>query len=200
MASQELLEALFAKSTAAMLLADDERNYVEANQAACEMLGLSRDEILELKVEDLSAPELRDKAPGMFAAFLADGVQAGPFELQSPSGKRVHVSYSATANVVPHVHLSVLVPEEEVDLELDQVDLKHEEVPEGAELTEREREVLTLLALGETNQTIAKQLNLSPETIRAHTRSARDRLGARSRSHALVLAMRQGQLNLDGAS
>ena len=197
MPEKALLDALFARSKTAMLLADDERNYVEANQAACEMLGLSRDEILELKIEDLSAPELRDQAPEMFAAFLADGVQAGPFELISPSGRRVPVSYSATANVMPNVHLSVLIPETEADTELDEANPKHEDVPEGAELTDREREVLTLLALGETNQTIAKQLNLSPETIRAHTRSARDRLGARSRSHALVLAMRQGQLTLD---
>lgn len=45
-----------------MTLADDERNYVDLNGAACELMGMTREEFLECKVEHLSAPEFRDLA------------------------------------------------------------------------------------------------------------------------------------------
>lgn len=67
----------------------------------------------------------------------------------------------------------------------------------SARLTDREREVLTLLDLGENNSSIAALLHLSPETVRSHTRSARTRLGARSRSHAIALAISSGQIAPD---
>lgn len=88
-----------------------------------------------------------------------------------------------------------MVPHESAEPELDA--LEQEAGANGVtSLTDREKEVLTLLALGETNATIADQLHLSPETIRSHTRSARLRLGARSRSHAIALAIHSGQLDL----
>lgn len=68
---------------------------------------------------------------------------------------------------------------------------------DGAALSEREKEVLTLLAMGESNPSIAKQLHLSPETIRNYTRMARLKLGARSRSHAIAIAALTGQLDKD---
>lgn len=177
-----------------MMLADDERNYLEANAAACELVGLTEQEICKLKVEDLASPDLRDKAPQMFAAFLEDGSQAGPFKLVKPDGTEVEVLYSATANIMPGVHLSVLMSPEHSELESD---LTESESDDGEpSLTDREREVLTMLALGETNQTIASELHLSPETVRNYTRSARAKLGARSRSHAIAIAVRHGQLDL----
>lgn len=184
-----------------MLLADDFRLIVDANGPACEMLGFDRDELLGMKIEDLSGPELREVAPEMFAAFLRAGSQAGPFELVRKDGSTVHCSYSASANVVPGVHLSILIPADQVDEELDEQDENAVGEPEETpELTSREREVLTLLALGETNLTISERLHLAPETVRAHTRSARLRLGARSRSHAIALALKSGQLALDSSN
>ena len=67
-------------------------------------------------------------------------------------------------------------------------------VPESLSL--REREVLTMLALGATGSEIAARLFLSPETIRTHTRRARDKLGARSRSHAIALAVKTRQIEI----
>lgn len=181
-----------------MLLADDYRMIVDANEPACEMVGLEREELIGMKIEDFSAPELREAAPEMFEAFLAAGSQAGPFTLVRPDGTTVDCCYSASANIAPGVHLSILVPVEHADEELDIVGA--EEAESAPRLTEREREVLTLLALGDSNRAIAEKLHLSPETVRAHTRSARLRLGARSRSHAIALALKSGQLALDGST
>ena len=189
---------LLGKTQSAMLLADDYRIIVDANDPACEMVGIERDELIGMKIEDFSAPELRDAAPQMFEAFLAAGSQAGPFTLIRPDGSTVDCCYSASANIAPGVHLSILVPVENADEELDVVEV--EEAESAPRLTDREREVLTLLALGDSNKVIAEKLHLSPETVRAHTRSARLRLGAKSRSHAIALALKSGQLALDGSA
>ncbi len=62
------------------------------------------------------------------------------------------------------------------------------------ELTPREREVLTLLADGLNGESIAVQLVLSPDTVRTHVRNAMEKLGARTRTHAIVLALRTGEI------
>lgn len=198
MPSKSLIDELFSRTQSAMLLCDDGRCYVDANPPACELLGLSREEVIGMQIEDLSAPEFRELAPDMFAAFLEAGSQSGPYTLVRPDGSEVHCSYSASANIVPGVHLSILIPSEKADPELD---VHEEEVDQDgvARLTDREREVLTMLALGESNASIAKKLHLSQETVRSHTRSARLRLGARSRSHAIALALASGQLDFDQA-
>ena len=64
--------------------------------------------------------------------------------------------------------------------------------PEG--LSDREREVLTLLAGGRTGEDIAGQLFLSPETVRTHVRNAMEKLQASTRTHAIVLAIARGDI------
>lgn len=63
-------------------------------------------------------------------------------------------------------------------------------------LTQRECEVMSLLATGLRNDRIAEQLSLSEITIRTHLRSARKKLDAPTREAALVRAVQLGLLNL----
>jgi DNA-binding NarL/FixJ family response regulator len=56
-------------------------------------------------------------------------------------------------------------------------------------LSAREREVLELLAQGHTNEEVASRLYLSPRTVQTHVRNLMRKLGARSRMHALALAL-----------
>lgn len=65
------------------------------------------------------------------------------------------------------------------------------------ELSEREREILDLLARGLTGVQVAKQLFLSPDTVRTHVRNAMSKLEARTRVHAIVLALRQREIDFD---
>lgn len=190
----EALGQLFSRSESAMMLANDDRIYVDVNDAACEMLSATRSDIIGKRIEDFSAPEMRDQAPALFAAFLEAKSLSGLYTMLDAQGREITCMYSASANVIPGLHLSILVPTDQAEPELD----VSEDVGEASQtLTAREREVLALLALGGTNATIAKRLHLSPETVRSHTRSARLRLGARSRSHAIALALQSGQLDLD---
>jgi DNA-binding NarL/FixJ family response regulator len=59
------------------------------------------------------------------------------------------------------------------------------------ELTQREREVLRLLAAGRKYDEIGKELFISPETVRTHVRKAMERLDANTRTEAVATALRQ---------
>ncbi len=63
---------------------------------------------------------------------------------------------------------------------------------ELAVLTEREREVLRLLAGGLTNDEIAERLYMSPATARTHVSRTMTKLGARDRTQLVVLAYETG--------
>jgi DNA-binding NarL/FixJ family response regulator len=58
-------------------------------------------------------------------------------------------------------------------------------------LTQREREVLRLLADGHANEEIGKRLHISPETVRTHVRKAMAKLEADTRTQAVAIALRQ---------
>ena len=60
------------------------------------------------------------------------------------------------------------------------------------ELTDREQEILKLVAEGYTNKEIGKQLGLAEDTIKKHVQSIIAKLGASGRTHATMKAARRG--------
>jgi DNA-binding NarL/FixJ family response regulator len=64
--------------------------------------------------------------------------------------------------------------------------------PELPTLTDREREVLTLVAEGLTNDEIATRLFISPATARTHVSRTMIKLGARDRAQLVVFAYQSG--------
>jgi DNA-binding NarL/FixJ family response regulator len=62
-------------------------------------------------------------------------------------------------------------------------------------LTQRERDVLRLLADGHSNEEIGKRLFISPETVRTHVRKAMDKLDADTRTQAVATALRQSLIS-----
>lgn len=65
--------------------------------------------------------------------------------------------------------------------------------PKGSrgKLTRRQREILQLLANGESTTVAARELDLSEETVKSHTKHALARLGAKNRTHAVAIAVRE---------
>jgi DNA-binding NarL/FixJ family response regulator len=59
-------------------------------------------------------------------------------------------------------------------------------------LTDREREMVTLVATGMSNAEIAEHLTLSPLTVKTHVNHAMTKLGARDRAQLVVLAYQAG--------
>jgi NarL family two-component system response regulator LiaR len=60
----------------------------------------------------------------------------------------------------------------------------------GLDLTDREREVLTLMIEGLNNTQIAGRLSVSPSTIKSHVSNILSKLGVASRTEAVTLALR----------
>jgi DNA-binding NarL/FixJ family response regulator len=68
--------------------------------------------------------------------------------------------------------------------------------PQLATLTDRERETVTLVAEGLTNDEIAARLRISPATARTHVSRAMVKLGARDRAQLVVYAYQSGLADL----
>lgn len=62
--------------------------------------------------------------------------------------------------------------------------------PRGASLNQRETEILKLVSEGNSYKRIAQVIHLSVPSIKLYIRSAKDKLGAKSNSHAISLFVR----------
>jgi len=100
------LEAAAMHALDVILVADDNRRYVDVNEAAAQVLGLPREEIIGRCVDDFFGQARGESVPEAWEAFIGDGVQAGICELIAPPRRRF--AYRAKANFAPGFHLSIL--------------------------------------------------------------------------------------------
>lgn len=70
---------------------------------------------------------------------------------------------------------------------------------EESQLSEREREILKLVATGATNQQIAGDLGISINTVKVHVRNIFGKIGAGSRTEATLYAVRSGLVEMNRA-
>jgi DNA-binding NarL/FixJ family response regulator len=110
---------------------------------------------------------LKDSAPSELVHAVR--VVAGGAALLSPSVTRRVVSQFARRALTPSAPVAGL-----------------------DELTSRERELAAWVATGSTNEEIARELFLSPATVRTHVSRAMVKLRARSRAQLVVFAIRSG--------
>jgi DNA-binding NarL/FixJ family response regulator len=102
-------------------------------------------------------------------------------------------SVSDLANAIrAAVHGAAVFP---ADL-LAEVTKRRADARSGAELTVREREVLELLAQGRSTDEIQAELFVSQHTVRNHVRSVLNKLQARTKLEAVVIAARTGLVDL----
>ena len=62
-------------------------------------------------------------------------------------------------------------------------------------LTDREQQVLTLLAAGDETPAVAEKLNVSASTVRTHVEKMRVKLGVRTRAALVAVGFRFGYLS-----
>lgn len=186
--------AIFSASANPMMIADNDRVYVDANDAALEFLRVTRDEVVGRRIDDYTPPENLAGMEAMWGQFIEAGSMAGQFEILRGDRSRVMISFNATANVVPGVHLTIMIDPAGVDsgLPISLEDEPHEET--GTVMTPREREVLRLVAYGFTGNEIAEKCGISPDTVRVHVRNAIRKLGAKTRAQAIGIAVSRGEI------
>lgn len=175
-----------------MLLVDDDRRCVDANAAACLFLRRPLDAIHKLTIDDLTAPDLPDGLDTMWLLLLQGeaAMEDLPRDMRMPDGTTVAIYLSVVPRVGPGRHLAIIrFPAARACLAA--------AAPPGKALSEREREVLRLVALGSTGAQIAGQLSLSPATVQTHVVNALMKLGAKNRAHGIALALQTYQLDLD---
>lgn len=63
-------------------------------------------------------------------------------------------------------------------------------------LTRRERDCLILTGHGHSEKEVALALDISPNTVRVHIENIKRKLGASNKSHALILALLNGEAEL----
>jgi PAS domain S-box-containing protein len=206
------LQAAFKRVRNPMLIVDDQRRCVTANAAACALLGIEPEEVPWRRIDDFTPVEDRQRLDEQWEEFLRSGEIEGWYQLPLPTGRTLPVEFSATANVLPGRHLSVVMPrpgyvpagEVHGEIRVERSRMVRREAgwtriaarePKRIPLTDREREVLGLVAGGLTGGEIAERLFLSPETIKSHVQNAMTRLGAHTRAHAVAIALRTGQID-----
>jgi two-component system NarL family response regulator len=63
-------------------------------------------------------------------------------------------------------------------------------------LSERELQVLDIAARGNSNKRIAVELGISEDTVKAHMKNVLSKLGAKDRTHAVVIAIKRGIIDI----
>lgn len=104
---QRILQAVFNNVQDAIFLANDERRYVEANPAACALVGYPREELLKRSVGDFSSAANKQKIVEGWKDFIVGGKSEGETTVVRRDGEMVDVEYRSVASFLPGLHLSV---------------------------------------------------------------------------------------------
>jgi DNA-binding NarL/FixJ family response regulator len=84
-----------------------------------------------------------------------------------------------------------------VDPRLDRILLSPRATERVPQLSPREREIIALMAEGNTADEIGSQVSVSVETVRTHVRNVIRKLQARNRVHAIAIALERGEIALE---
>jgi DNA-binding NarL/FixJ family response regulator len=119
--------------------------------------------------------------------FVVDAVRAGARGYVLKARDAEHLTQTvrlvAAGNLVIDPNLVVVLA--------DELSTAKERDRKAETLTEREVEILQLLAMGHTNRDIAGKLFISPDTVKTHLEHIYQKLGAADRTAAVAEAMRR---------
>jgi len=76
-----------------VVFVDANRRYVEVSDAVCRLLGYSREELLAMTIDDVTAPELRSLVPETFREYVTQGELEGDYSLVAKDGSQVPIHY-----------------------------------------------------------------------------------------------------------
>ncbi|MDQ3952096.1 MAG: LuxR C-terminal-related transcriptional regulator [Actinomycetota bacterium] len=183
---ERLFWLLFQKTTNPIAVLDENRRIVELNDATVDLFGRSRGDLIGTSIVDVIEPDERAEAAAAWEAFKR---RSGDSDIKRtfvrPDGTKVAVQLHARLAQIGDRRLAVFV----VIPQSYSWSVPPAQEPPGARLTGREREVVTLIALGRETNEIADELHISPETVRTHVRNAMGKLDVRTRAQLVAVVM-----------
>jgi PAS domain S-box-containing protein len=187
--------SVFEQTRIPMALVDRDRRYVKVNDALVDVLGYSRAEALGSRAGD-SIEGGQGKADAQWAELLRTNELYAEDVVTHGNGEQMRVSYAAHVTTVDGRWMALIVTLS-ARLDPDGEELIGAAPIEssdgaGSKLTDRERQVVRLLALGSTTRQIAADLYLSPDTIRSHVRNSMAKTGAHTRAQLVALVLGDG--------
>jgi len=105
--SRRRFQAVFENSLDGILLVDNAGRYVDGNPAMCQLLGYSREELLQLTAWDVTPAPDRERISELQGRFLAAGKLSGEYTLLCKDGTTREVEHRAVANMLPGLHLGL---------------------------------------------------------------------------------------------
>ena len=173
-----------------MMLLDDERRHVEVNGAYLRLLGYRRSSLVGYPVNEVivggSLASTRE-----WQELIAVTPFTGVAELVASDGHHITVQYAAETELVTGKRLVLFVALQTVRGGRRLRDELVEAAGPGS-LTERELEIVRMIALGSSGPEIAEELHLSHHTVRTHVRNAMIKLGVRSRAQLVARSLGDG--------
>ncbi len=106
--SEKKFHALFESAADAIYVLDDEGTITDANGAAVELSGTTRDQLIGSGAGDLVGAEQREELAKLMQELLTGQRAQGIFEATWPDGSRRAVQFSSVANFIPGRHLSIV--------------------------------------------------------------------------------------------
>jgi DNA-binding NarL/FixJ family response regulator len=131
---------------------------------------------------------LRKTAPGMGIVAHGERPERHLATAALQAGASAYVARTAGAEEMSKAVWAALEEERFIDPAVP---------PSGSrgKLTRRQREILQLLADGGSTVAAARELGLSEETVKTHTKNVLARLGAKNRTHAVAIALRESLID-----
>jgi PAS domain S-box-containing protein len=173
---------------AAVFVTDERGGFVAANRYACQMLGRQREELLSTHLADVIWGA--DPPPS-----VVEGSSVGIAQLRHSEGRKVIVRYQVRALNGGDSSFAVwLATPRHVDRP-SSFEARSPRARGHGVLSAREIEILQLIADGLENEAIARELYISPETVKSHVRRILQKLGAHSRTYAVAVALRRAMVD-----
>jgi DNA-binding CsgD family transcriptional regulator len=172
------------------VLVDDRRIQIDVNGAYLKLLGYPRGRVIGQPLYRYVVETSRASGEE-WAAALAVGRFTGEAELICADGSRASVQWGASAEVVTgrRLVLFVALSTSRWGGRFRRTTLSERD---ASPLSERERQIVRLIALGSTGPEIADELQIAHDTVRTHVRNSMTKLRARSRAHLVANALGSG--------
>ena len=181
-----LFRDAFNQSRNAMVLLDDDRRHVEVNGAYVQLLGYRPSDLIGRPVRELRADHSA-VSDDQWHAALRQKQFTGTIELLRADGGHVIVEFAGHPEIVTGQQLVLFVA-----LRAARGGRLRDDAPEAtvrADLSQRELEVVKLLAEGFSGPEVAEELQIAHNTVRTHTRNAMTKMNSRSRAQLVAKAL-----------